>query len=76
MRTILRCECGQPLSKCIYVVERRHANRWIHYRCIECSREWSIREDVDDLADPVSSSEVLEVRRLVESSDLPELFRP
>lgn len=76
MATVLRCDCGTPWSKCVYTVQRSGRHRWIYYRCTVCLREWTIQEDVDDLADTVTSSEVLEVHRLAEAGDLAELFRP
>jgi hypothetical protein len=66
---VLRCDCGQPWSKCVYVVQRSGARRWLYYRCIECRREWTVQEDVADLADPVSTDEVLEVHRLLDYED-------
>ena len=66
----LKCECGRKWSECVYVVQRSGLNHYIFYRCQGCSREWEVVETVDDLADPVSSDEVLEVHRLLTATDL------
>ena len=66
----LKCECGRSWSECVYVVQRSGLNRYIFYRCQACSREWEVVETVDDLADPVTSSEILEVHRLLAATDL------
>jgi DNA-directed RNA polymerase subunit RPC12/RpoP len=61
-----QCECGRPLTDVIHLVQRSKDHRYTWYRCTQCNREWEVVETVDDLADPVSSSEVLEVHRLLE----------
>lgn len=74
---IARCECGRPWSKCIYVVQRTSKLRLLHYRCTECSREWTVREDSLDLGEPVSIDEVLDVHRLLaDDVAISELFQP
>lgn len=77
---VLHCECGQPWSQCVYVVQRAGTHRYVHYRCTRCSREWSLREpDGADRLEPVSTDEVGEVARLLEGKAgddaLAELFR-
>jgi len=74
MARMLKCDCGVPWSKCVYTVQRSHGHRWTYYRCPVCLREWTVQEDVDDLDDPVTSDEVLEVHRLAEAGNLAELF--
>jgi hypothetical protein len=64
------CECGRLLTDVIHLVQRSGDHRYTWYRCTQCSREWEVVETVDDLADPVSSSEVLEVHRLLAATDL------
>jgi hypothetical protein len=73
---VQRCECGRPWSKCIFVVQRTSRLRLIHYRCTECSREWTVREEGIDPADPVSIDEVLDVHNLLKNDRvIAELFR-
>jgi hypothetical protein len=73
---IQRCDCGRPWSECVYVVWRSGIHRWLFYRCQHCSREWEVQEDVVDLEAPVSSDEVLEVRRLLDAEEeLAGLFK-
>jgi hypothetical protein len=74
---VSRCECGRPWSQCIYVVQRSGTLRLIHYRCTACSREWTVREEGGtDLAEPVSTDEVIRVHELLVDDDaLAELFK-
>jgi len=59
----LKCKCGQLCAPLIF---RSGLNHHLYYRCT-CGQEWSLTETVDSLSDPVSSSEVLEVHRLLTS---------
>lgn len=71
-----RCECGRPWSKCVYVTQRTSELRLIHYRCTECSREWTVRDDSPDPLEPVSLDEVLEVHELLKKDrTITELFK-
>ena len=70
MAQILRCECGRGWDQCIHLIQRSGDTRFTWYRCQGCNREWEVVETVDDLADPVSSDEVLEVHRLLTATDL------
>lgn len=70
---VRRCECGRPWSQCVYVVQRTSHLRLSHYRCTACSREWTVRED---LAEPVSIDEVLDVHLLLkDDKTFSELFK-
>ena len=70
------CECGRPWSQCIYVVQRTSKLRLLHYRCPECSLEWTVREDGPDLAEPVSADETVTVHELLaDDKAIAELFK-
>lgn len=55
-----RCECGASPEAVVHVVQRSSALRLTHYRCTSCSREWTVEEQAPDVAEPVSSDEVLD----------------
>lgn len=59
-----RCKCGELISPLTF---RTGLNHYLYYRCQKCSEEWSLTETVDSLGDPISSSEVLEVHRILKS---------
>jgi hypothetical protein len=65
-----KCECGRLQSECLYAVQRSSLTRWSHYRCPTCLREWTIPEVVEDLADPVTSDEVIQVHEALAKPDL------
>lgn len=63
----LLCECGRPQSDASFVVQRGSLTRWTYYHCA-CGREWTVPEVAEDLAEPVSSDEVLRVHELLEGN--------
>lgn len=57
-----KCDCGRLQSDAVHVVQRTHELHYKYFRC-ECGMEWTVVEAVVDKHDPVTSDEVLEVRK-------------
>jgi hypothetical protein len=60
-----KCACGRLRSAAIHVGYRSGERHFKYFRC-ECGLEWTVIEAVVDRHDPVSSDEVLEVRKQLE----------
>jgi hypothetical protein len=61
-----KCACGRRRKDASIYVYRSHTDRYMFHRC-ECGSEWTEhRRDVDP-ADPVSSDEVIEVHKRLET---------
>lgn len=71
MASRLRCDHKRVES----VVHREGLNRHVYKRCPDCGSEWTETETVSDLADPVTSSEVISVHEaLADLKTLEELL--
>ena len=70
MAQILKCECGRAWAECVFLIQRSNDHRYTWYRCQACNREWEVVETVEDLADPVTSAEIIEVHKLLADADL------
>ena len=55
-----KCVCGRMLDDAVVFVYRSHTDLCLFHRC-ECGVEWTEHQTDIDLADPVSSDEVIEV---------------
>ncbi len=60
MKTTAKCSCGRPQSDAHFVIQRSIDRRFTYYRC-ECGREWTITEAIDNVLEPVTANEVIEV---------------
>lgn len=54
------CACGRKLVDAAAHVYRSHTDVCVFHRC-DCGAEWTEHQTGTDLADPVSSDEVIEV---------------
>jgi hypothetical protein len=57
-----------------FVVYRIGTNRWIDSTCMDCGTQWQTSEVVEDLAEPISSNELIEVHEQLDSQALADLF--
>jgi hypothetical protein len=55
-----KCVCGRELKDAFACVYRSHGKCHVFHRC-DCGEEWTEHRTEIDLADPVSSDEVIEV---------------
>jgi hypothetical protein len=58
-------ECRHDHVK--FVIHRIGERRHVYSQCLSCGQEWTSTEEVNDLAEPVSSSETIAVHELLDS---------
>ena len=61
-----RCACGRSRTEAQIYVHQAHVALYVYHRC-ECGIEWTESRPVVDRTEPVSSDEVLEVYKRLES---------
>ena len=57
-----KCACGRRLKDASIYLYRSHSDCYVFHRC-ECGTEWTEHQRDIDLAEPVSSDEVIEVHK-------------
>jgi hypothetical protein len=57
-----KCACGRRLKDASFYLYRSHSDCYVFHRC-ECGTEWTEHQTDIDLAEPVSSDEVIEVHK-------------
>jgi len=61
-KVLPKCSCGRLQSEAHFVVQRSKDRKYTYHRC-DCGREWTVVTRIDDVRDPVTSGEVIEVHQ-------------